>query len=87
MVRSAAEKALLTSWKMSKPGQSRFLCHLIRSLVPEGFAMEPPLLEHRPLSFSELEDMLVRYAHHAEVTLVIEEALKRRLSDAPKGGA
>jgi hypothetical protein len=49
--------------------------------------MEPPLLEHRPLSFSELEDMLVRYAHHAEVTLVIEEALKRRLSDAPKGGA
>jgi hypothetical protein len=48
--------------------------------------MEPPLLEHRPVSSSELEDMGVRYAHHAEVTQVIEEALKRRLSDASKGG-
>jgi hypothetical protein len=48
--------------------------------------MEPPLLEHRPLSFSELEDMLVRYAHHAEVTQVIQEALKRRLPDAPEDG-
>jgi hypothetical protein len=49
--------------------------------------MQPTLLEHRPLSFSELEDMLVRYAHHAEVTQVIEEALKRRLSEAPTKGA
>ena len=47
--------------------------------------METLQLEPRPLTFSELEAMLPRYADNAEVSNVIEEAMKRRLCDVPKG--
>ena len=47
--------------------------------------MEPLLLEHPPLTFNELEAMLVRYANDEKVTQVIKEALKRRLSDTAQG--
>jgi hypothetical protein len=47
--------------------------------------MEPPQLEHRPLTFSELEAMLARYADNAEVVKVVEDAMNRRLAGVPKG--
>jgi len=47
--------------------------------------MEQEQLEHRPLTFSELEDMLARHAAKAEGTKVIEDAMQRRLSDAATG--
>ena len=47
--------------------------------------MEKSQLEYRPLSFSELETMLARYADNTEIVKVIEDAIKRRLSDAPQG--
>jgi hypothetical protein len=46
--------------------------------------MEPPQLEHRPLTFGELQAMLERYVENAEVSKVIEAAMKRRLSDIRK---
>ncbi len=49
--------------------------------------MEQEKLEYRPLTFSELEAMLSRHADNVQVTKVIEDALKRRLSDVPKGVA
>ena len=43
--------------------------------------MEKLQLEYRQLTFSELESMLLRYVANAQVLKVIEEAMKRRLSD------
>ena len=43
--------------------------------------------ESSPLTLRELRDMLVRHVDNAQITMVIEDAMKRRLSDVPKGVA
>ena len=46
--------------------------------------MEPTVTEP-PLTLRELRDMLIRHADNADIKMVIEEAMKRRLTERPKG--
>ena len=47
--------------------------------------MEEKALESSPLTLRELQSMLVRHADNPLITMVIEDAMKRRLSEVAKG--
>ena len=46
--------------------------------------LEPQATESSPLTLGELRDMLARHTDNAPIKIVIEDALKRRLTDAPE---
>ena len=47
--------------------------------------LESQATEFSPLTLRELRDMLARHADNAPIKMVLEDALKRRLTDLPKG--
>ena len=44
-----------------------------------------PPADARPLTFADLREMAVRYVNNAEIKLLVDEAIKRRLSGEHSG--
>lgn len=59
----------------------------MHAVATGGFQLEPQANELSPLTLIELRDMLARHADNAPIKMVIEDAMRRRLSDMPTGVA
>ena len=45
---------------------------------------DTPPVDSRPLTFADLRLMAVRYANNAEIKLLVDRAMKRRLTEVGK---